>query len=29
MSFLAALCSVIWFGVRIFDRIKYGPGIND
>jgi hypothetical protein len=29
MSFLAALCSVIWFGVRIFDRVKYGPNVND
>jgi hypothetical protein len=28
MSFIAALCSVIWFGVRIHDRLKYGPNIN-
>jgi hypothetical protein len=24
MSFLAALCSVMWFCVRMYDRIKYG-----
>jgi hypothetical protein len=29
MSFLAALCSVLWFGVRIYDRIKYGPNVSD
>lgn len=29
MSFLAATCSVLWFGVRIYDRIKYGPARRD
>lgn len=29
MSLLAATCSVIWFGVRIYDRIKYGPGMGE
>lgn len=29
MSLLAATCSVIWFAVRIFDRIKYGPGMGE
>jgi hypothetical protein len=25
MSLLAAVCSVLWFVVRMHDRIKYGP----
>lgn len=29
MSLLAAICSVLWFAVRIHDRVKYGPDIND
>jgi hypothetical protein len=29
MSLLAAACSVLWFCVRMYDRIKYGPNVND
>jgi hypothetical protein len=28
MTFLAATCSVVWFCIRLFDRIKYGPDMD-
>lgn len=28
MTILAAACSVIWFCIRLYDRIRYGPGRN-
>jgi hypothetical protein len=29
MTFLAAICSVLWFLIRLYDRVKYGPNVND
>jgi hypothetical protein len=29
MTFLAATCSVAWFLIRLYDRITYGPNVND
>lgn len=29
VTIIAALCSIIWFAVRMFDRIKYGPGMGE
>lgn len=29
MALLAATCSVIWFAVRMYDRVKYGPGMGE
>jgi hypothetical protein len=28
LSVLAAICSIVWFGIRVHDRLKYGPGAN-
>lgn len=28
-TILAALCSIAWFVIRLYDRIRYGPSVNE